>query len=182
MASKWSSIFGVVAKLAPTVAQFAGGPLASSAVSALEGALKLTPSGDVSARQDAVATALQGATQDQLLAVQVADNQFKEQMAQLGIQSAKDVQVDIASARTMHTATRESTPTVLSYAITAGFFGLLTLMLFHAIPQSATSILDIMTGALGAAWTGMVSFWFGSSSDSSVKTQLLANSTPLEKK
>jgi hypothetical protein len=36
----------------------------------------------------------------------------------------------------------------------------------------------IMLGSLGTAWTGACAFWFGTTSGSKAKTDLLANSAP----
>lgn len=182
MASKWSSVFSVITKLAPTLASVAAGPIGGMAVTTLESALGVKPAttSTIEDRKDAVAAAVTTATPEQLSAVQAAEASFKEQMAQFGLDEDTLTAQDTANARTMHTANRELTPSVLSYAITAGFFGLLSLLAFHAVPPAAKDLLETMVGALGTAWVAVVTFWFGSSSNSSRQTELLAKAQPVK--
>jgi hypothetical protein len=72
-----------VAKFAPTVASMLGGPLAGTAISALESLLGLSPAPDASTddRASAAAAAVAGATPDQVLALKRADYDFQVQMA-----------------------------------------------------------------------------------------------------
>ena len=113
---------------------------------------------------------------DQISNLKLAEIDFQKflesnkiKLAELDVSNTRD-------ARDMQKITRASTPAVLSYGITLGFFGILTSMLvFKYIP---TEPLLIMLGALGAAFGGVVNFWLGSSHGSSQKSELLAQSTP----
>jgi hypothetical protein len=129
---KWEQVGGVIAKLAPTIGAAVGGPLAGSAISVVENALGLKPQGNTPAGQDAIGTALGSATQEQLLALHQADNDFAAKMAALGFADAESIaslaDADRASARLREVTAKDSTPRLLAIGVTLGFFGLLAFM------------------------------------------------------
>ena len=181
--SKWSESLGVLGKLAPSIAAAAGGPLAGSAVTAIENAIGVKSAGsDLVSRQNAVGTALTGASPDNLLALRKADADFQAQMAQLGFQDAESLaklaNEDRDSARKREVNLRDWTPCALAVAVTAGFFGILGYMAIRDVPSGSKDMLNIMLGSLGAAWVSIISYYFGSSHESAHKTDLLANSAP----
>jgi hypothetical protein len=61
--------------------------------------------------------------------------------------------------------------------ITVGFFTILGLMLYDETVVNSPPLL-IMLGSLGTAWTGCISYWFGTTQGSLAKTNLLAQSVP----
>ena len=176
------SVLSVVAKLAPTIASAIGGPLAGSAVTAIEGVFGLKPGTSIAEREDATATAIAGATPEDLLKLKQADNDFQVKMAELGFKDAEALAAlatqDRDSARKREVDVKDWTPRILAGAVTVGFFGMLTFVLLHQVPAGSTQVVDILLGSLGTAWTGIISYYFGSSSDASHKNDLLANSTP----
>lgn len=178
----WKDAGNLVAKLAPMIATGLGGPLAGGAVAALEAALGVKTTGTLSERQDGLVAALTGATQEQLLAVKQANNDFTVKMSELGFkneESLAGIQAgDRDSARKREVDVKDNTPKVLAYAITVGFFAVIAFMLFATVPTESRDILNIMLGTLGTAWTGVVSYYYGSTSGSAAKSKLLAESTP----
>jgi hypothetical protein len=63
---------------------------------------------------------------------------------------------------------------ILAGLITSGFFALLFMLFFVKIPPDNKGMLDMAVGALIGAFTGgVVGYFFGSSSGSAEKTQLL---------
>lgn len=185
---KWLDILPAIEKLAPVIASAAGGPLAGTAVTALESALGLNkPSGStLESQQDAIAEAISGATPAQLLDLKKADQDFQVQMASLGFKDAESLESlafqDRDSARKLQEETKDITPKLLAWGVTGGFFTILFLILFHKVPESSSQVFDILLGSLGTAWTAIVSFYFGSSATSQHQSSLLAQSQPAKAK
>lgn len=160
----------VLQTVAPTIAKATLGPfggLAAIAISAILG----TPPAD----EQATSAALLNATPDQLLALKKAENDFQVQMKSLGISEEKLVYDDIANARAREIAVKDNTPAILAYAITFGFFGTLSFMLWNGKPAVGGDALLVMLGSLGTAWAGIVSFYFGSSMGSVKKDATIAS-------
>lgn len=162
--------------IAPWIATALGGPMAGSAVTWAEKALGVAP-GTFKNGQD-ILNAVAGGTPEQRLAFKQADNDFALHMQQLGFQDvetlAKIAEDDRDSARKREIAVKDWTPKVLAYGVTIGFFAILGFMLAHALPDGAKDPLLIMLGALQSAWVGVITYYFGSSSGSDRKTELLA--------
>ena len=49
---------------------------------------------------------------------------------------------------------------ILAISTTIAFFGLLLLLVFHAIPSSSEDIIDILIGNFATAWIMMVTYYF----------------------
>ncbi|MDN8037475.1 hypothetical protein [Burkholderia vietnamiensis] len=181
----WANVASAVESLAPTIATCVGGPLAGTAVSALERVFGLTPTATdtISGRQDEVAAAIAGATPEQLANMRKADQDFQVQMAELGFKdkealAALNVQ-DVEGARTMQTSTRSWVPPVLTLFITLGFFGLVAAMMFCNIPDANKAIFYSLVGSLGTAWLATIHFWFGDTNSSNDKTAIIAQAQPV---
>jgi len=171
----------VLAKIAPTLATAVGGPLAGGAVAALEGVFGIKADGSTSDKEEALVAAISGATPDQLLALKKADQEYQVQMETLGIKREELAGQDRDSARKRETEVKDNTPKILAYAITLGFFSVLAALMFGTVPAGTKEVLYIMLGTLGTAWTGVISYYFGSTSGSAEKSKLLAQSVPAEK-
>lgn len=171
----------VLTKIAPTLATAIGGPLAGGAVAALEGVFGMNTDGSTKDKQDALVAAISGATPDQLLAMKKADQGYAVQMEQLGIKKEELAGTDRDSARKREADVKDNTPRVLAYAITLGFFSVLAALMLGTVPAGTKEVLYIMLGTLGTAWTGVISYYFGSTSGSAEKSKLLAQSIPADK-
>jgi len=154
--------------LAPTIATCLGGPLAGMAVSAVAKAIGCEP--------DEVQSIISSGklTSEQVASIQLAELELKKQAQSMNLDFAKLVAEDKKSARDMQIATKSWIPPLMALGVTCGFFGILFGLMYGQI-QHAPQI-DIMLGSLGTAWTGIISFYFGSSAGSQAKTELLAKS------
>jgi hypothetical protein len=164
----------LIGTIAPTIATALGGPLAGMAVRAVSTALL----GHEGGTEADIMAATGQATPDQLSALKKIDADFKVQMESLDIDLERIAAADRDSARNMQIETRDWIPRALAVGVTAGFFGILVWILIYGLPESGKESLLLLLGALQTAWTGIVSFYFGSSAGSQKKDQLLFNSTP----
>lgn len=166
----------LIGSVAPTIATALGGPVAGLAVKALSGALF----GHENSSQDDIMAALANPTGDQLAALKKIDADFKVQMKALDIDLERIAADDRDSARDMQKETRDWIPRALAVSVTIGFFAILIYMLVYGLPTTGNEALLLLLGALQTAWGGIIAFYFGSSSGSQKKDQMIYNSKPLE--
>jgi hypothetical protein len=180
----WSSVATAVESLAPTIAAAVGGPLAGGAVTALEHVFGLTPTAadTQSDRLDSIASAIAGATPEQLANIRKADQDFQVSMASLGFKDKEAIAAlavqDVEGARTMQATVKSWVPPVMTLFITLGFFGLVAALMFCNVPDANRAIFYSLIGSLGTAWIATIHFWFGDTNSSNDKTNLLAQSQP----
>jgi hypothetical protein len=156
----------IIGAIAPTLGAALGGPFGALAGRVLTGVLN----GDDKSIEKAVLSGDPAA----LAQVRIAEIEFQKRIEELGLESDKLAYADIASARGREVAVRDKTPAYLAYAVTVGFFGVLVAILCGAKPHDGGDALLVMLGSLGAAWTGIVAYYFGSSVGSKDKTAALA--------
>lgn len=172
----WKAIVGTVA---PWIGTALGGPLGSMAVGAVADALGLSDKTEAS-----IKSALSGVTPEQMLALKNADQAFALKMQELGFENMERMAAlsvdNTKDARAMQATTRSRIPAFLAILITCGFFGILIGMLHGDLKADDNQALLIMLGALGAAWGAVVNFFYGSTSESGRKTELLAKSGPVQ--
>lgn len=166
----WKSI---IATVAPWIGTALGGPLGGMAVSAIANAFGLSEK-----TVESVKAAISGATPEQLLALKKADQDFALRMQEIGFKQVADLEAiavdDRKDARDMQKTTRSNIPAVLSVLVTSGYFGILVGMMLGALKVSDSQALLLMLGSLGTAWGMVISFWFGTTSEGTRKTELLA--------
>ena len=163
-------------KLAPTVASALLGPLGGIAVAGLTKILGID-GGTVADVTKAISDGR--VTPEQVAEIRKLEMQYQAEEKERGFKYSELEFKERDSARQMQISTNSSTPTVLTYMITTGFFAILGLMLYDETVVNSPPLL-IMLGSLGTAWTGCVSYWFGTTSNSMAKTSLLAQSNPVK--
>jgi hypothetical protein len=163
-----------LSNIAPTVASALLGPLGGVAVAGITKVLGID-GGTVADVTKAISDGR--VTPEQIAEIRKLEMQFQSEEKERGFRYAELEFKDRDSARQMQIATHSSTPTVLTYMVTVGFFTILGWMLAdpHVIDSPP---LMIMLGSLGTAWTGCISYWFGTTQGSITKTNLLAQSAP----
>ena len=166
----------LIGSVAPTIATALGGPVAGMAVKAISGALF----GHDSATEEEIRTVLANPTGDQLAALKKIDTDFAVQMKALDIDLERIAAGDRASARDMQKETKDWIPRALAVSVTIGFFAILIYMLVYGLPTTGNEALLLLLGALQTAWGGIIAFYFGSSSGSQKKDQMIYNSKPLD--
>jgi len=151
--------------IAPTLATAIAGPFGTMAYGVVAKVLNITP-------EDAQKTIETGKlTAEQIASVQLAEIELKARAQELGLDFAKVEVDDRKSARDMQMSTKSLIPAVLATVVTLGFFSILVgLMTKTFVPSDA---LFLMLGSLGTAWTGIISFYFGSSAGSQAKDDML---------
>ena len=167
MSGDWKSLLRT---LAPTVATALGGPLAGMATKMLGTALL----GDENATQDDIATALASGDPEVYAKIKQINADFEVQMKKLAI-NVKELEVkDRDSARQL--AIRNMWPqAVLSSLFIGGYTGIMISLLTKTldIQGSQLTLVSALIGVLTAGVTQIMNFWFGSSSGSKEKTNLL---------
>jgi hypothetical protein len=175
-----------LSSIAPTIATMLGGPLAGTAVAALEGAFGLAPGSG----QDAITKVVQtGMTPDTIAAVRAADQKHAEIMAQQGIDLQKlnaDHEAAMASidagdrdsARKREMSVRGYTTPALAWLVVGASMALGTGVVMGYVtkdPSQATIVGTVIGYVFNEAKT-VLSYYFGSSASSDRKTELMAKS------
>ena len=158
-------------QLAPTIATCLGGPLAGMAVTALSKALGLAPE-EV---QNVISSGKLDAAQ--VAAIQMAELELKKQAQSMNLDFAKLIAEDKKSAREMQIATKSWLPSVLAVLIIGGFGTVTALNVMGYAVAADPTVQDLLT-TLRDGVILVLSFYFGSSSGSQAKDQLLHQSTP----
>ena len=161
-------------ELVPMIGTALGGPLGGLAASFVADKLGIEEK-----TVEAVTNVLNSGkmSPDQIVAIKLAEIEFNKFCQQNGIDVLKIEAADRDSARKMQMATNSNMPAFLTTLITVGFFGILGWMLHDESVVNSPPLL-IMLGSLGTAWTGSCAFWFGTTKNSTDKTNLLAQSAP----
>lgn len=95
---------------------------------------------------------------------------FLKTKFELDFENSGDVENQI-SARNLAIQNKSSIPSVLSIMITLGFFSCLGYILLNDAKPNDTLL--VMLGSLATAWAAVVNYWFGSSSGSTYKNNLI---------
>lgn len=175
--------------LAPTLSALLLGPMAGTAVTALEGAFGLSPGSG----SDAITAVMAGGGMTPLIInnVRAADQKHAEVMAGLQVDVAKinaDQEKtdagDRDSARARQVQMRDRTPANMAYLIIGAFFVVsmaqLVALIFYPesiakVPPEGWLLVGTLTGYFAQEAKAASSFFFGTTSDSKTKTEALVD-------
>lgn len=159
-----------LAKLAPTAATLLGGPLAGMAVSMIGDALGLKD-----ATKEAIMDVVQSGTMtpEQIAALKTAESNLKIKLRELDIKVEEIHAADRDSARKMQIQNRSWIPAVLTVLTVGGFFWLLVGSAQGTFTLEGSDIMMLLLGVLARETAGVYAYWFGSSSGSAQKTEML---------
>lgn len=164
---------GLLGVIAPTIATAAVGPMGGIAAHKIMSSLGIDSSApDAETQLD---TILQNPTSEQMAAIRQSDNELKIELGKQGIDLERINAADRDSARSREIQTGDNTNKILAAIVTVGFFGVLATMMFIDLTGRSETIINIMVGALGVNFTGVMQYYFGSSKGSKDKTKHLAN-------
>lgn len=161
--------------LAPLLGTALGGPLGGAAASFIADKLGLDTK-DVKSISDVLNSGK--LTADQIAQVKLAEIDFQKFLENNKIKMEEIAAGDRNSAREMLKSTRSYVPAVLTFGITIGYFVVLIGMMTKMFAVADSQVMLIMLGQLGTAWGITIAFWFGTTSGSKDKTDILANSQP----
>lgn len=169
----------IIKTAAPWIGTALAGPLGGLAVEAATKALGVSEK-----TTEGLKAALAGASAEDMLALKKADLEFQAHMQELGFKQIADLESiaanDRASARDMQKSLRSWVPSALSIIITGGFLGLLGGMMMGWLKSTDSQALLLMLGSLTTGQGMVMSYWFGSTSNSAMKTDIIAKSQPIK--
>jgi hypothetical protein len=161
--------------LAPLLGTALGGPLGGAAASFIASKLGLDTT-DVKSISEVLNSGKM--TPEQIAQVKLAEIDFQKFLESNKIKLEEVAAADRNSARDMLKTTRSYVPATLTFGITIGYFVVLLGMMTKAFTVADSQVMLIMLGQLGTAWGVTIAFWFGTTSGSKDKTDILANSVP----
>lgn len=167
----WKDISGVVGKTAPLLGTLLGGPAGAAVGGIIASVLGTGNNADdvsaaLSVNPDAAVKLKEIEATRQTKLAELAEDQAKAEIS-AAVENTKD-------ARAMQVAVRSQIPGFLALVITVGFFGVLIGMMSGLLKTADNQALLLMLGALGAAWGGVVNYYFGSSAGSARKDEIAA--------
>ena len=163
-------------QLAPTVASAFLGPLGGIAVAAIGNVLGVSD-----ATQDKIAEVIKNGqlTPEQISEIKKLELQYQENEQERGFRYAELEFKDRDSARAREVGAKDNTNKILAFVVIGAFLAMVgATLLGYAKVESVLA--GTLVGYLSAKAEQVLAYYFGSSSGSRAKTDLLANSTPLK--
>ena len=162
-----------LSQIAPSIATALGGPLAGLAVTAISKALGI----DEKDVQKTIETGKLSA--EQMMSLKQAEIELQAKAQELGLNFEKLAVDDRKSAREMQMSTKSFVPALLSILVVCAWALIQYFLLTHVIAQEMRELVARVLGTLDGALMLVLSFYFGGSSDSQNKDDLLHRSSPI---
>jgi len=164
----WKALVGSVA---PTLGVALGGPFGGIAGKFIADKLGVA--------EQELPAAVENATPETMIQIKKMESDFEIQMKELGITEQQLHGKDRSSARDLAKVTSIKPQLILSVVYTAAYAIVLWAFITGKInvPESAQQQFGIVLGVLTAAQTQILNFWFGSSSGSQQKNEIIERSS-----
>lgn len=164
---------GILGTVAPLIGAAVGGPF--GAIGAKFAMEALGIDSEVPDAKQQLEERIANPTAEDVIALRKADNDFKVQMADMGIREEQLNVDDRASARGLAIAKGIIPQVILSTVYTIGFFTVMYFFMTGAVkvPEGQEVLFGSLIGILTGAQIQIMNFWFGSSSGSKEKTAKL---------
>lgn len=190
MNSTFTTLSKVLSTVAPTLATMLLGPMAGTAVTALETAFGV----GAGSGAEAITTVVQAGhmTPEIIAAVRAADQRHAEILGQQGLDLAKLNQdhaesmatVDAGdrdSARKREIAVRGLTTPALAWLVVSASIGLGAAIIFGVVTKDLTqaNLVGTVIGYVMSEAKQVLAYYFGSSAGSDRKTELLSQAEPV---
>ena len=177
MSDVWGSIKKVVGKVAPVL-----GNAILPGIGGVAGSLLAEVLG-VDNEAEAINTALQNATPEQIEKIKKLEYEHREKLISLGIEQDKFYLADVQSARNREvdvvkaTGSKDVNLYVLAWVIMGGFLGLILALIFFQFSYGkvlqSDPLITLLLGSLATDAGMVVGYFFGSSKSSADKTEAL---------
>jgi len=164
----------LIQAVAPTLGSFIGGSFGEKALTIVSNIL----TGTSDASQEQIEKIIKDGDPELLAKLRQADLDYKQKLAQLGIDSDKISSLDRKNARsrelelTKLLKKRDWVPSILAIIFLLGFFIFVGVLLFHTIPTGVKELAANALGVLEGMIMSIAGYYFGSSEGSKTKTLL----------
>lgn len=156
----------LIGAAAPTLGAVLGGPLGGMAGKFVADALGVD--------DERQALELLETDPEALLKLKQAELDFEARMEELDVDLAKVMAEDRAGARALAQAKGIWPQVVLSALFIAGYFVIVGLFFSSTLEVPMSDAFNVLMGVLTAAVPQILAFWFGSTSGSARKTEIIA--------
>jgi hypothetical protein len=163
----------LVSSVAPIIGTAIGGPFGGIAGKIL-GKIVL---GDENAPENLIEAEIlkTGMTPEILLKLKEAELEFQKSLSNMEIQSLHIAYMDRDSARKREIGIKDWITPSIAITVLAGFFIFSFCLAFGVFTTLDTTIISMLVGYIAGIVTQVISYYFGSSSGSKKKTEVLEN-------
>ena len=165
-----SKLATLISTVAPTIASAFGGPFETLASSILSQIFSLNNDQINDQNMDIILSKFP----DKLVELKTKELEFKNEIERINLQKETIYQQDRDSARDREKVLKDSTPRILAFIMISGYFIIQSYLLTHSVTSDMQNIVMRTLGTLDMGFGSALYYYFGSSSGSAAKEQLIA--------
>ena len=125
------------------------------------------------ASEDDIEAAVVKADPSQLAELRRVEADLQVNLAKNDVELYKAEAADRDSARKREIALKDKTPAILAFTTIGGFIALIMVLCFKGVPEASEATLYVLAGLLGAAVNQVLGYFFGTSSSSKSKDEVV---------